>query len=65
MTDTTLLATIKKTMADEWKILLPFIRDGKAYAHLRDRHAAAVMALETLAKRAETTEARQPALVQE
>ena len=51
MTDATLIANVRKTLADEWKLLLPFIRDGKAYAHYRDRHDAAVMALDELEKR--------------
>lgn len=51
MTDATLLANVRKALADEWKLLLPFIRDGKAYTHYRDRHGAALMALDELEKR--------------
>ena len=51
MTDATLLANVRKTMTDEWKLLLPFIRDTPTFAHRRDRHDAALMSLDELEKR--------------
>jgi len=51
MTNATLIANIRKALTDEWKLLLPFIRDTTTFAHRRDRHAAAVMALDELEKR--------------
>lgn len=65
MTDATRLANIRKALTDEWKLLLPFIRDTPTFAHRRDRHDAAVMALDELEKRhgQPTTATEQPALV--
>ena len=51
MTDATLIANVRKTLAEEWKLLLPFIRDTTTFTHQRDRHDAAVMSLDELEKR--------------
>ena len=63
MTDATLLATIRKELTETWKLLRPFIEHGSTYTHRRDRHDAALLAVDELAKRTEKQSITQESLL--